>query len=125
MFKCRSREGLKVIQVPQEREDVLQSPEAVELVKLVSQERVQPRSAEKIDYVPQSPQETVEVVSLALQERVQQRTAEVLVEFVRLVSQERVQQRIAEARELSDTWTGFTRFTILKEKPPDGHTWSG
>ena len=28
-------------------------------------------------------------------------------------------------RELSDTWTGFTRFTLLKEKPPDGHTWSG
>ena len=27
-------------------------------------------------------------------------------------------------RELSDTWTGFTRFTILKEKPPDGYTWS-
>ena len=23
-------------------------------------------------------------------------------------------------RELSDTWTGVTRFTILKEKPPDG-----
>ena len=28
-------------------------------------------------------------------------------------------------RELSDTWTGFTRFTILKEKPPDGYMWSG
>ena len=28
-------------------------------------------------------------------------------------------------RELSDTWTGFTRFTTLKEKPPYGHTWSG
>ena len=27
-------------------------------------------------------------------------------------------------RELSDTWTGFTRFTLLKEKPPDGDTWS-
>ena len=23
-------------------------------------------------------------------------------------------------RELSDTWTGFTRFTMLSEKPPDG-----
>ena len=21
-------------------------------------------------------------------------------------------------------WTGFTRFTILNEKPPDGYTWS-
>ena len=28
-------------------------------------------------------------------------------------------------RELSDTCTGFTRFTLLKEKPPDGYTWSG
>ena len=28
-------------------------------------------------------------------------------------------------RELSDTWTGFTRFTILDETPPDGYTWSG
>ena len=27
-------------------------------------------------------------------------------------------------RELSDTWTGFTRFTFLNEKPPDGYTWS-
>ena len=28
-------------------------------------------------------------------------------------------------RDLSDSWTGFTRFTILDEKPPDGCTWSG
>ena len=28
-------------------------------------------------------------------------------------------------RELSDAWTGFTRFIVLTEKPPDGHTWSG
>ena len=28
-------------------------------------------------------------------------------------------------RELSDTWTGFTRFTILSDMPPDGYTWSG
>ena len=28
-------------------------------------------------------------------------------------------------RELSDTWTGFTRFTVLIEKPPDGFSWSG
>ena len=26
-------------------------------------------------------------------------------------------------RELSNTWTGFTRF--LSEKPQDGYTWSG
>ena len=28
-------------------------------------------------------------------------------------------------RELPDTWTGSTRFTVLNEKPPDGYTWSG
>ena len=28
-------------------------------------------------------------------------------------------------RDLSDAWTGFTRFTMLNEKPPDGSTWSG
>ena len=28
-------------------------------------------------------------------------------------------------RELSDMRTGFPRFTILSEKPPDGCTWSG
>ena len=28
-------------------------------------------------------------------------------------------------RDLSDTWTDFTRFTILDEKPTDGKTWSG
>ena len=27
--------------------------------------------------------------------------------------------------ELSDTWTGFRRFTVLDEKPPDGYAWSG
>ena len=25
----------------------------------------------------------------------------------------------------SDSWTGFTRFTLLEEKPPDEYTWSG
>ena len=28
-------------------------------------------------------------------------------------------------RELSDAWTGFTRFMLLNERPPDGYTWSG
>ena len=28
-------------------------------------------------------------------------------------------------RELSDAWTGFTRFISLSERPPDGYTWSG
>ena len=28
-------------------------------------------------------------------------------------------------RELSDAWTGFTRFILLTERPPDGYTWSG
>ena len=27
-------------------------------------------------------------------------------------------------RDLSDSWTGFTRFTILDEKPPNGSSWS-
>ena len=29
------------------------------------------------------------------------------------------------ARDLSDPWTGFTRFILLEEKPPDGYLWSG
>ena len=29
------------------------------------------------------------------------------------------------SRDLSDSWTGFTQFTPLDEKPPDGYTWSG
>ena len=28
-------------------------------------------------------------------------------------------------RELSETWTGFTRFFLLKERPPEGYAWSG
>ena len=28
-------------------------------------------------------------------------------------------------RELSGTWTGFTRFTVLNEKPTDGFSWFG
>ena len=28
-------------------------------------------------------------------------------------------------RELSDAWTGFTRFISLNDRPPDGCTWSG
>ena len=27
--------------------------------------------------------------------------------------------------DLSDSWTGFTQFTLLSEKPPDGYMWSG
>ena len=29
------------------------------------------------------------------------------------------------SRDLSDPWTGFTQFTLLSEKAPDGYTWSG
>ena len=29
------------------------------------------------------------------------------------------------SRDLSDSWTGFTQFTLLEEKPPDGNMWSG
>ena len=28
-------------------------------------------------------------------------------------------------RSLSDSWKGFTKFTLLKEKPPKGYLWSG
>ena len=24
-----------------------------------------------------------------------------------------------------DPWTGFTQFTLLEEKPPNGYSWSG
>ena len=29
------------------------------------------------------------------------------------------------SRDLSDLWTGFTQFTLLKEKAPDGYMWAG
>ena len=29
------------------------------------------------------------------------------------------------SRNLSDPWTGFTQFTLLEEKPPNGFLWSG
>ena len=29
------------------------------------------------------------------------------------------------SRDLSGLWTGFTRFILLEEKPPDGKMWSG
>ena len=29
------------------------------------------------------------------------------------------------SREMSDSWTGFTQFTLLEEKPPEGFMWSG
>ena len=29
------------------------------------------------------------------------------------------------SRDLSASWTGFTQFTLLREKPPDGFLWSG
>ena len=29
------------------------------------------------------------------------------------------------SRDLSDSWTCFTQFTLLDEKPPDGYMWSG
>ena len=28
-------------------------------------------------------------------------------------------------RKLSDAWTGFTRFVLLKQRPPEEYTWSG
>ena len=32
---------------------------------------------------------------------------------------------VDESRDLSDSWTGFTQFTQLSEKPPEGNMWSG
>ena len=29
------------------------------------------------------------------------------------------------SRDLSDPWTGFTQFTLLEEKPPNGYMWCG
>ena len=29
------------------------------------------------------------------------------------------------SRDVSDSWTGVTQFTLLEEKPPDGYLWSG
>ena len=29
------------------------------------------------------------------------------------------------SKDLSDPWTGFTQFTLLEEKPPEGYMWSG
>ena len=29
------------------------------------------------------------------------------------------------SRDLSNSWTGFTQFTLSDEKPPDGYMWSG
>ena len=29
------------------------------------------------------------------------------------------------SRDVSDPWTGFTQFTLLEEKAPDGYMWSG
>ena len=29
------------------------------------------------------------------------------------------------SRDLSASWTGFTQFTPLEEKPPHGYMWSG
>ena len=32
---------------------------------------------------------------------------------------------IVGSRDLSGSWTGFTQFTLLSEKSPEGHMWSG
>ena len=29
------------------------------------------------------------------------------------------------SRDFSDSWTGFTQFTLSSEKPPEGYMWSG
>ena len=35
------------------------------------------------------------------------------------------EKRMDGSRDLSDPWTGFTQFTLLEEKPPNGTMWSG
>ena len=32
--------------------------------------------------------------------------------------------KIDGSRDVYDSWTGFTQFTLLEEKPPDGYMWS-
>ena len=34
------------------------------------------------------------------------------------------QEMISGSRDLSDSWTGFTQFTLIDGKPPDGFLWS-
>ena len=62
--------------------DVVESI-SVNAVTLIPRERVQQRSAGKIEFSPLSPAETVEVGSLVPHERVQQRTAEQIEEAPR------------------------------------------
>ena len=33
-------------------------------------------------------------------------------------------RHVDEDTRLSDSWTGFTKFTLLKETPPKGYMWS-
>ena len=33
--------------------------------------------------------------------------------------------KIDGSRDLSDSWAGFTQFTLLEEKPRNGYMWSG
>ena len=52
---------------------------------------------------------------------------ELLIQTWTLVMQERRNDdywNIDGSRDLSDSWTSFTQFTSLEEKPPDGYMWS-
>ena len=44
-----------------------------------------------------------------------------------VMSEKRIEDywNVDEDKELSDAWTGFTRFIRENERPPDGYTWSG
>ena len=44
---------------------------------------------------------------------------------VKQESASRMDWNIDGSRDLSDPWTDFTQFTLLEEKAPDGHMWSG
>ena len=69
-------DDLPVLQIVKENLQVIKVPPRG--LKLVSQERGQQGTAEKIEVVPQTPEETIEAGTLVPHERVQQRTAEKL-----------------------------------------------
>ena len=109
------KENLEVIKVPQEREDVPHLPEeTVKLVKLVSLERGQQRSAEVP--MPHSEEETVEAVTLVPREQAQQRTLlsdqeEQLLHSLRNMGRERAMRSLKKLCENHDSpawlWEGF------------------
>ena len=52
---------------------------------------------------------------------------ELLIRILDVKQEKRIDDywNIGGSRDLSDPWTGFTQFTLLDEKAPDGYMWSG